>query len=124
MKRFIWEKYEESYWYNDENPLARALACYEFENKPQNSVEQMATLETDTVLYHEIGELRSARILGPEWSAMMMEIPRSKAEFILRAIKDHIADAISTLPRLIENEDDRAILGTCICSESSKFEMR
>lgn len=109
LKRFIWEKYEESHWYNKDNPLARALECYDFDNKPEVSLEQLASLEADTVLYHEIGEIQSSNILGKEWSDMVMQMPRSKSEFMARAVKDHIADAISTLPRLIENNDDSQI---------------
>ena len=109
LKRFIWEKYEESHWYNTDNPLAKALACYNFEQQPENSLEQMASLEADTILYHEIGEIESSRLLGPQWSEMVMQMPRSKSEFMARAVKDHIADALSTLPRLIENKDDAQI---------------
>ncbi len=105
LKRFIWEKYEESHWHNSDNPLSRALSCYNFKQDPQSSLEQMASLEADTILYHEIGEIQSSNILGPQWSEMVMQMPRSKGEFMARAIKDHIADAISTLPRLIENNE-------------------
>jgi len=109
LKRFIWEKYEESHWYNKDNPLFRALSCYDFKHKPDTAVEQMASLEADTVLYHEIGEILSNRILGKAWDEMLLQLPRSKNEFMLRAIKDHLADAVSTIPRLIENKDDSQI---------------
>lgn len=109
LKRFIWEKYEESHWYNTDNPLAKALACYHFDKDPDSSLEQLAALEADTVLYHEIGEIQSTRLLGPQWAEMVMQMPRSKSEFMARAVKDHIADAISTLPRLIANNDDAQI---------------
>ncbi|MBF0265083.1 MAG: hypothetical protein HQL46_07405 [Gammaproteobacteria bacterium] len=109
LQRYIWEKYEESHWYNEDNALARALGCYDFKNKPQESVEQMAAVEADTVLYHEIGEIQSNQIVGNQWSEMMVNIPRSKTEFLLRAVKDHLADAKSTLPRLIENNDESQI---------------
>lgn len=32
-------------------------------------------------------------------------MPRSQSEFMARAIKDHLADALSTLPRLLENRE-------------------
>ncbi len=109
LKRFIWEKYEESHWYNGENPLAKALSCYNFEKNPELSLEQLASLEADTVLYHEIGEIQSSAMLGSQWADMLIQLPRSKSEFMARAVKDHIADALSTLPRLIENNDDSQI---------------
>ena len=46
-----------------------------------------------------------SQLLGDEWENMLMQMPRSQAEFMARAIKDHIADALSTLPRLVENND-------------------
>jgi len=109
LKRFIWEKVEESRWYSKDNPLARALGYYDFENNIEQSLEQMTSLETDTVLHHEIGEVRASQLLGESWNDMVMQMPRSQAEFMARAIKDHLADAISTLPRLIENNDPAQI---------------
>jgi len=103
LRRFIWEKFEESHWHKQENPLARALACYDFHNQPDQSLENMASMETDTVLHHEIGEIQASKLLGDAWDEMVMDMPRSQIEFMARAIKDHIADAVSTLPRLIEN---------------------
>lgn len=105
LKRFIWEKVEESHWYSKDNPLARALGHYDFTSAPEQSLEQMTSLEADTVLYHEIGEIQASRLLGDEWESMLMQMPRSQAEFMARAIKDHMADALSTLPRLVENND-------------------
>lgn len=105
LQRFIWEKYEESHWHKQDNPLARALACYDFANAPERSLEQMASLESDTVLHHEIGEIEAGKLLGVNWDKMVMDMPRSQIEFMARALKDHLADAISTLPRLIENRE-------------------
>ena len=109
LRRFIWEKFEESHWHKQENPLARALACYDFHNQPEQSLENMASMETDTVLHHEIGEIQASKVLGDAWDKMVMDMPRSQIEFMARAIKDHIADAVCTLPRLIENREDAQI---------------
>ncbi len=109
LRRFIWEKFEESHWHKQENPLARALACYDFHHQPEQSLENMASMETDTVLHHEIGEIQASKLLGDSWDKMVMDMPRSQIEFMARAIKDHIADAISTLPRLIENQEKAQI---------------
>lgn len=103
LRRFIWEKFEESHWHKDENPLARALACYNFSTQPETSLEDMTDHELHTVLLHEIGEIRAGQILGEEWEHMLAGLPRSQAEFMARAVRDHLADALSTLPELIES---------------------
>ena len=105
LRRFIWEKFEESHWHKQENPLARALGCYDFQGSPEKSLDRMTNVETDTVLHHEIGEIMATRLLGDDWDEMVINMPRSQLEFMARAIKDHLADAVSTLPRLIENNE-------------------
>jgi hypothetical protein len=105
LRRFIWEKFEESYWHKQENPLSRALTCYDFKNAPQDALEQMTDNEVNTVLHHEIGEIMAGKILGEQWEAMLMELPRSQAEMMARAVRDNIADMQSTLPKLIENDE-------------------
>ncbi len=105
LRRFIWEKVEESGWHKQENPLARALACYNFKRDPDASLELMTDNEVDTVLHHEIGEIRAGKLLGEEWETMLMGLPRSQAEIMARAIRDNIADTLSTLPRLLEKDE-------------------
>lgn len=105
LRRFIWEKLEESHWHKQENPLARALNCYDFNGQLNESLDRMTDMEVDTVLHHEIGEIRASQLLGSDWEEMVMQMPRSQAEFMARAIKDHLADALSTLPRLLDNQE-------------------
>ena len=104
LRRFIWEKIEESAWHQQENPLARALSFYDFKNHPEESLDQMTNTEVDTILQHEIGEIKAGQLLGDDWEAMLAAMPRSQAEIMLRAIRDHIADTVSTLPQLIKND--------------------
>ena len=105
LRRFIWEKVEESHWHKQENPLARALACYDFKNNPETSLDKMTDTEVDTILQHEIGEIKAGQLLGEDWEKMLADMPRSHAEIMARAIRDHIADALSTLPQLIKNAE-------------------
>lgn len=105
LRRFIWEKFEESHWHKQENPLSRALTCYDFKQAPQDALERMTDNEVNTVLYHEIGEIEAGKILGERWETMIMELPRSQAEMMARAVRDNIADMQSTLPKLIENNE-------------------
>lgn len=103
LRRFIWEKYEESHWHKEENPLSRALASYDFTSQPESSLETMTDHELDTVLLHEIGEIQAGQLLGEEWEHMLASLPRSQAELMARAVRDHLADALSTLPALLKS---------------------
>lgn len=109
LRRFIWEKYEEAGWHRNDTALTRALACYDFKNRPEESLEQMTDNEVDTVLKHEIGEIRAGQLLGDDWEQMIAALPRSQVEIMARAVRDHIADAISTLPEIIERDDEAQI---------------
>jgi len=109
LRRFIWEKYEESLWHTQENPLSRALSCYDFKNDTDTALERMTDNEVDTVLQHEIGEIKAGRILGDIWEDMLLDLPRSQAEIMARAIRDNIADMQSTIPKLIENNEPAQI---------------
>jgi len=105
LRRFIWEKFEESHWHKQENPLSRALACYDFKNQPEDALEKMTDNEVDTILQHEIGEILAGKILGDDWEDMILHLPHSQAEFMARAVRDNIADMLSTLPKLLEKDE-------------------
>ena len=65
----------------------------------------MTDTEVDTILQHEIGEIKAGQLLGDDWEDMLANMPRSHAEIMARAVRDHIADAVSTLPQLIKNAE-------------------
>jgi Family of unknown function (DUF6866) C-terminal domain/Family of unknown function (DUF6866) N-terminal domain len=109
LKRFIWEKIEESEWYNNENPLARTLAFYDFKKHPEESLEKMTDAEIETVIHHEIGEIKAGQLLGNEWEGMIASLPRSQAELMSRAVRDNLADALSTLPMLMKDAEPASI---------------
>ncbi|RDH81066.1 MAG: hypothetical protein DIZ80_13180 [endosymbiont of Galathealinum brachiosum] len=105
LRRFIWEKFEESHWHKQENPLSRALACYDFNNQPEYALEKMTDNEVNTVLQHEIGEIQAGKILGDQWEEMLINLPHSQAEIMARAVRDNIADMLSTLPKLLDKNE-------------------
>jgi len=109
LRRFIWEKFEESLWHKQENPLSRALKCYDFKNQPEDALEKMTDNEVDTILQHEIGEIQAGKILGESWEEMLINLPHSQAEIMARAVRDNIADMLSTLPKLLEKNETAQI---------------
>jgi Family of unknown function (DUF6866) N-terminal domain/Family of unknown function (DUF6866) C-terminal domain len=108
LHRMIWEKTVEWGWHQNKNAMFKAMNFYDFASNPGESLEAMTNKEINSVILHEIGEIRSAQDLK-NWQQMIMDLPRSQAEIMARAIKDLLSDAISTLPTLINNHDDASI---------------
>ncbi len=69
----------------------------------------MTSDELDTLLEHELGEVMIGRELGSEWELMLATLPRSRAEYQLRAIRDHLVDCRRTLPWLLAEGRDAAL---------------
>ena len=103
LRRYLWEKFTEWQWHKFENAMSRALSYYDFENNVDQALDQMTDNELEAVTLHEIGELIATKELGEDWREMIVNLPRSRAEFMARAVKDLLADCLSTLPGLIEN---------------------
>lgn len=109
LQRMIWEKLEEWGWQDPERAIARASAIYNFEHDLQHSLESMAQNELDTLRQHELGELQLGKELGEKWEKMLSSLPRSRVEFYLRAVRDHLVDCLYTLPWLLEEQRNAAI---------------
>ncbi len=109
LRRMLWERLEEWRWNRPDNALKCAIECYDFENDPDAALEAMTDNELRTVILHEIGEVQSGTILGPEWEAMLASLGHCKAEIMLRAVRDHLADTLSTLPGLLADNNPAAL---------------
>lgn len=109
LKRMVWERLENWRWSSPDNAMGRALACYDFDNKLEDSLEQMTDTETEAVLWHEIGEVRAGVLLGDEWQQMLHDLLFTPAEIMARAVRDHLADSLVTLPNLLEQNRTSSI---------------
>jgi len=114
LRRIIWERIDE--WrlkQKDDTPMARALACYDYKNRHQKEMEaildQMTDNELESVVLHETGEAQARKLLGTQWEDVLITLPRSKAEFIARAVRDHLADCLTTLPTLIAAKNEPSL---------------
>jgi hypothetical protein len=101
LRRMLWEKIEEWRWNRPVNAMQSALDCYDFDNAVDRSLDAMTDNELQSAMLHEIGEVQAGELLGSEWEAMLASLPHSKAEIMVRAVRDHLADALSTLPGLL-----------------------
>lgn len=114
LRRIIWERIDE--WrlkQKTDSPMARALACYGYKKGHQEDMEtildQITDNELEAVLLHETGEAQARILLGPQWEDLLNTLPRSKAEFIARAVRDHLADCLITLPTLVEARNEPSL---------------
>ncbi len=102
LRRMLWERLEEWRWNRLDNAMGRALQCYDFEADLDGALEAMTDTEIRTLMLHEIGEVQAGGELGESWREMIDSFPRSRLELMARAVRDHLADALSTLPALLQ----------------------
>lgn len=102
FRRLLWEKLETWRWNKPDNALGRAFACYDCDNNLDESLIQMTEVEINNVIQHEYGEILAGNLLGEKWQELLFSLPHSKASIMIRAIRDHLADSITTLPHLLQ----------------------
>lgn len=110
LRRMIWEKIEAWQWKKDHDvPLARALDCYAPHDDMEILLDKLCENETHNVILHELGEVQAGKLLGPAWEEMLVGTSRSKTEFQIRAVRDHLADCLSTLPLLLADNNHASL---------------
>mgnify|MGYP001557932822 FL=1 len=109
VRRYLWEKVEESRWSRGNDVMQRALACYPFERDAELALDRMLHNETESIVLHELGEGLAGEALGADWERMLAGLARSKAEIMARAVRDNLADCLTTLPALVETRNDASL---------------
>jgi len=113
LRRVIWEILDDARVQGLDNPLTRAMSFYDFEKDAEQALDRMAEVEIDNVIQHEVGEVQAGHYLGEEWNDMVAELAKTQAEIMLRAIRDHIADSMTTLPvllqKLLQNKNEASL---------------
>jgi hypothetical protein len=104
VRRLLWNKYEEWQWKERDSALGRAFAHYGFDDDVGQALERMAEAEAEAMILHEVGEARAEKLLGEGWPAMLGQITSRHGELLLRAVRDHLADCLVTLPTLLERD--------------------
>lgn len=104
VRRMLWNKYEEWQWKEKDTALGRAFAHYDFEHDIERGLDRMVEAESEAMILHEIGEARAESLLGDDWNTMLGQLTSKHAELLVRAVRDHLADCLVTLPTLLERE--------------------
>lgn len=104
LKRALWEKVELWGQKKPEGAMKSALQCYGFDHDPEAALLRMTEAESEAVILHEVGEARADKLLGDDWKRMLSALTHKHAELLARSVRDNLADCLSTLPALIENQ--------------------
>ncbi len=105
VRRTLWEKIEEYQWRKQGRAMARALASYGFVADTEGALQRMADNEMETMILHELGEASAGELLGEAWGEMALQLSRTRGEPVARAVRDLLADCLSTLPGLLERNN-------------------
>ncbi len=111
VRRMLWEKIEEWRWQKQNRAMERAMAYYQptSGDRLEQSLDRLTDKELEPVILHELGEAMLEDVLGRTWSEMLVTVARSRAEILARAIRDLLADCVSTLPGLLAAEQPGAM---------------
>jgi hypothetical protein len=104
LRRWLWDKIEIWGVRKADGALKLALECYGFAADAEQALERMSEQESETLILHELGEAMAEPLLGSAWRSLIASFTGRRAEILARAVRDNLADCLSTLPRLIERD--------------------
>jgi hypothetical protein len=108
LRRWLWTRAETTQRGRSDTAFARALLAYGTD--AADAVDRMARGETESLVLHELGELQAGELLGTEWEDMLLDLHDRRAEVVLRAVRDLLADCLVTLPQLAARGATRSLL--------------
>jgi hypothetical protein len=109
MARWLWEKFEVFGLKRADGPFKAVAEAYGLERDFRAGLPRMLDEQGETLILHEIGEHRAGRRLGPDWASMRLALADRRAELLVRAVRDFIADLGTTLPTLLDRGEATAI---------------
>ncbi len=109
LQRLLWEKIQEHSWHGSKTAFTRSLTGWDFTSCPTVALQEAADCFLTVFIDHEIGEVMAGQHLGVDWEEMISLHLDTKLELQLRAMRDYLADHLSTLPQLLAEKDSRKI---------------
>ena len=101
MQRWLFGKVEIWGTSKAETALKALLDCYGAADNVTSKLAEIAEHESETLILHEVGEAMADPLLGDVWREMVSSFKLRRSELIARAVRDNLADCLSTLPQLI-----------------------
>jgi hypothetical protein len=108
LARWVWEKFEAWTLKRQHGPFKAALDAHGFDRLGLAAVERLIEGERESLILHELGEFRVGRRLGTDWQSLRGLAPR-RTDLYLRAVRDHLADCLVTLPSLLHARADASL---------------
>lgn len=110
VARWGWEKYETHALHRRPgSALHAAVEAYGFDRGFDAALPRWLAEQGEAMVLHEIGEHRAGERLGPQWGALRLALPTRRGDLHARAVRDHLADFIVTLPTLLERDAQASI---------------
>jgi hypothetical protein len=107
MRRWLWTRVEAGPHRGRAGELAALLAACG--TTTAQAIERLVADQADTLVLHELGEVRAGALLGPDWERMLLALDDRRAESVARAVRDLLADCLVTLPALVERRETVAL---------------
>jgi hypothetical protein len=107
LQQWLAQKTEAWSLKHNDGAMKCAMDAYGFSDAVEASAAALARMveaETETLILHELGEFAVGKCLGPHWEEMLAGLGNRHAELLARAVRDHWADCLVTLPTLIERQ--------------------
>jgi hypothetical protein len=104
LRQWLWEKAEAWGMKKIPGAMSRALDAYGYGDDPAAALARMTESETETLILHERGEYAAGKLLGPDWETMISGYAKRRPELLARAVRDNLADCLSTLPVLLARD--------------------
>jgi len=104
MQRWLATRVELAERRRMEDPFSRAWTHYADGGSAHDTLERLIDGEIETLILHELGEMRAEMLLGEPWAHMLAALDDVRAELALRAVRDLLADCLVTLPALHERD--------------------
>lgn len=102
IRRDAWSKVEEWQGQRRDGPLDRAMRLFDAagDGGPEGLLDRVTAAQIEAITLHEVGEGCAGKMLGDRWLEMQAALGCGRPEICLRAVRDLLADALSTLPHL------------------------
>lgn len=109
LQRWLWQKYEAWTLRRPAGAFESALQAYGYPQDVNLALERMAQAQAESLILHELGEAGVEQLLGPAWRELRAGVQDRRTELQLRAVRDLLADCLSTLPGLLRGPNASAL---------------
>ncbi len=105
LARWCWEKFEAfSLRPHPGTAMHATVLAYGLDRGFEQALPRWLEEQAEVMLLHEIGERQAGDWLGPAWAALRLSLASRRAELYARAVRDHLADLVVTLPTLLARD--------------------